>query len=69
MLTEKRLGFCFTVNYQKKLKQINYLTYFLKCPEEICSENHLGETGRRTTESVLDHAAKDKKFHMLRHTL
>ena len=32
-------------------------------------ENYLGETARKINERVLEHAGKDIKLHMLRHTL
>ena len=41
----------------------------MKCPEKTCSENYLGETARKINERVLEHAGKDKKSHVLRHTL
>ena len=41
----------------------------MKCPEKTFSENYLGETARKINERVLKNAGKDKKSHMLRHTL
>ena len=34
-----------------------------------CSENYLEKTAKAIKERVLRHAGKDKKSHMLRHTL
>ena len=39
----------------------------MKCPEETCSENYLGETVMRINKSILENAGEDKKSHMLRH--
>ena len=41
----------------------------MKCSEKTCSENYLGETARRINERVLEQVCKDKKSHMLRHTI
>ena len=65
----KRLGSFFNIKDQTKLEHNNDLTYLVKCPEKTCSENYLGETARRINERVLEHAGKDKKSHMLQHTL
>ena len=65
----KTLGFFFNIKDQTKLEHNNDLSYLVKCPEKTCSENYLGETARRINERVLEHAGKDKKSHMLQHTL
>ena len=52
-----------------KTKHNNDLTYLVKCSEKTCPENYLGETTRRISERVLEHTGKDKKSHMLQHTL
>ena len=48
---------------------INDSRYFVKCPEETCSENCPGETVTRIDEWVLEHIGKDNESHMLRDTL
>ena len=65
----KKMGSFFNIKDQTKLEHNNDLTYLVKCPEKTCSENYLGETARRINERVLEHASKDKKSHMLQHTL
>ena len=65
----KKLGSFFNIKDQAILEHNNDLTYLVKCPEKTCSENYLGETARKINERVLEHAGKDKKSHMLRHTL
>lgn len=65
----KKLGAFFNIKDQTKLEHYNDLNYLVDCPVESCSENYLGETARRINERVLEHAGKDKKSHMLRHTL
>ena len=57
------------IKNQTKLEHDNDLTYLVKCPENTCLENYFGVTARRINERVLEHAGKDKKSNMLRHTL
>ena len=55
-------------NIKSKIKQ-DYqhdVTYYVKCSEEICTENYIGETGRRPSERVIDHSGRDKTSHVLR---
>ena len=65
----KKLGSFFNIKDQTKLEHNNDLTYLVKCPEKTCSQNYLRETARRINERVLEHACRDKKSHMLDHTL
>ena len=67
--SSKKLGSFFNIKDQTKLQHNNDLTYLVKCPEKTCWENYLGETARRINERVLEHVGKDKKSHMLQHTL
>ena len=67
--SSKKLESFFNIKDQTKLEHNNDLTYLVKCPEKTCSENYLGKTARRINERVLEHAGKDKKSHMLQHTL
>ena len=45
------------------------LIYYTKSPEPPCTEDFLGETGRRIIEGVADQAGKDKQSHLLNHAL
>ena len=63
------MGSVFNIKDQTKLEHNNDLTYLVKFLEETCSENYLGETAGRINKRALEHAGKDKKSHMLRHTL
>ena len=64
-----KLGSSFNRKDQRKLEQKHNLTYLVKCPENTCSETYLDETVRRLNERKMEHAGKDKKSHMLKHTL
>ena len=63
------MGSFFNIKDQTKLEYNNDLTYLVKPPEKTCSENYLGERARRINERILGHAGRDKKSHMLQHTL
>ena len=66
--SSKNLGSFFNIKDQTKLEHNNDVTYLVKCPERTCSENYLGKTARRINKR-LEHVGKDKKSHMLQHTL
>ena len=55
-------------NIKSKIKQDHQhdVTYFVKCPEEIRTENYIGKTGRRLSERVIDHSGRDKTSQVLR---
>ena len=40
-------------------KDPQHVVYYVKCPEEQCTEDYTGETGRRLIERVKDHSGKD----------
>ena len=45
------------------------VVYYAKCPEEQCTEDYTGETGRRLIERVKDHSGKDSKSHLFKHAM
>ena len=65
----RKLGSAFDIKDQTKLVHKHGLTYLVKCPENTCSETYLGETARRLNERIMEHAGKDNKSHILKHTL
>ena len=64
-----KLGSIFDIKDQTKLEHKHDLTYLVKSPESTYSETYLGKTARRLNERIMDHASKDNKSHMLKHTL
>ena len=64
----RKLGFAFDIKDQTKLEDKHDLTYLVKCPEKTCSETYLGETARRLNERIIEHAGKDNKLHIQKHT-
>ena len=65
----RKLGSAFDIKDQTKLVHKRDLTYLVKCPENTCFETYLGKTSRRLNERKMEHAGKDSKSHMLKHTL
>ena len=65
----RKLGSAFDIKDQTKLAHKQDLTYLVKCLENTCSETYLGKTARRLNERIMEHAGKDNKSHMLKHTL
>ena len=43
------------------------LVYYVKCPDQSCNQDYLGETGRRIIERTADHSGKDKHSHLFKH--
>ena len=52
-----------------KLEHQHDLTYFTQCPGVNCNETYLGETPSRFLERVLEHAGKDRKSNMVKHSM
>ena len=65
----KKLGSYFTIKDSTKLEHQNDLTYFTQCPGVNCNETYLRETARRLQEKVLEHAGKDRKSDMVKHSM
>ena len=66
---EKKLGSYFNIKDSTKLEHQHDLTYFTQCPGVNCNETYLGETARRFQERVLEHAGKDRKSNMVKHSM
>ena len=43
------------------------LVYFVKCPDQSCNQDYLGETNHRIIERTADHSDKDKHSHLFKH--
>ena len=45
------------------------LVYFSRCSSMNCTDSYIGETARRLSERVMDHAGTDTKLSIARHCL
>ena len=52
-----------------KLEHQHELTYLTQCPEVNCSKTYLEETSQRLRERVLEHAGKDKRSNIVKHSI
>ena len=41
----------------------------VKCPEESCTDDYIGKSGRRVIERVKDHSGRDQSSHILRNSI
>ena len=62
-----KLSSKFQLKDQTKKDHQHDVVYYAKCPEEQCTEDYTGETGRRLIERVKDHSGKDSKSHLFKH--
>ena len=56
--TSQKLNSRFQIKDKVNEKHKHNIIYYKKCPEAICTEDYLGETGCRIIERVFDHAGK-----------
>ena len=52
---------------QTKFEHKHDIIYLATCPEDNCSENYIGESGRRISERIIDHNGRDQKSHIFKH--
>ena len=60
--TGEKLSTQFNVKDRTEFEHKHDVIYFGKCPEQNCSDNHLGESARRISERFIDHGGRDKKI-------
>ena len=66
--TGKKLSTCFQIKDQTKFEHKHDIIYLATCPEDNCSENYIGESGRRISERINDHTGRDQKSHIFKHS-
>ena len=60
--TDTKLSFHFNIIRDDTNKQRKHdLVYFSRCPSTIFVDSHIGETSKRQSKHVLDHASRDTK--------
>ena len=53
--TGQKYGTKFQLKNTKKYQHKHDFVYYVKCPEQTCSKNCLGETRKRIIERLADH--------------
>ena len=66
--TGKKLSTCFQIKDQTKFEHKHDIIYLAICAEDNCSENYIGESGRRISEIIIDHNGRDQKSHIFKHS-
>ena len=64
-----KLSSKFQLKDQTKKNHQHDEVYYVKCPEEQCTEDYTGERGRRLIEHVKEHSGKDLKSHLFKHSM
>ena len=64
---EHKLNTRFQIKEKTAKIHKNDLVYYVKCPDQSCNQDYLGETGHRIIERTADHSDKDKHSHLFKH--
>ena len=67
ILTGTKLSSHFNIKDDTNKQHKQDLVYFSRCPSTDCTDSYIGETTRRLSERVMDHAGRDTKSHIVRH--
>ena len=66
--TGKKLSTSFQIKDQTKFEHKHDIIYLGTCPQDNCSENYIGESGRQISERIIDHKGRDQKSHIFKHS-
>ena len=69
LLTGTKLSSQFNIKDDTNKQHKHDLVYFSRCPSTDCTDSYIGETARRVSERVMDHAGRGTKSHIVRHGL
>ena len=64
-----KLSSKFGLKDKPKIQHKHDVVYKYECADGNCQQTYIGETGRRLKERVLDHQYRDKKSHILQHSM
>ena len=67
--TGRKAGTSFQIKNKTEMKHNHDIAYYNECPEEQCKEDCIGETGRRISERIIDHAGRDSKSYIYKHCI
>ena len=65
--TGRKVGTSFQIKDKTEMKHNHYIVYYNECSEEQCNKNYIGETGRRISERIIDHAGRDSNSCVYKH--
>ena len=67
--TGRKVNRSFKIKDKTEMKHNHDIAYYNECPDEQCNENYIGETGRRISERIIDHAGRDSKSNIYKHCI
>ena len=65
--TGRKVGTSFQIKDKTEMKHNHDIVYYNECSEEQCDKNYFGETGRRISERIIDHAGRDSNSCVYKH--
>ena len=65
--TRHKLNTRFQIKNKTAQNHKNDLVYNVKCPDQSCNQDYLGETSRRIIKRTAEHSSKDKHSHLFKH--
>ena len=67
--TGRKVGTSFQIKDKTEMKHNHYIVYYNECSEEQCNKNYIGETGRRISERIIDHAGRDSNSYVYKNCI
>ena len=65
----KKLNSYFSLKDKTRFEHQRDLRHYANCTEPSCSDNYVGESGRRIIERIKDHSSRDHASHMVKHNI
>ena len=54
-----KVGISFQIKDKTEMKHNHDIVYYNECQEKHCNESYIGETGKRISERIIDHAGRN----------
>ena len=64
----KKLSTCFQIKDQTKFEHKHDIIYLGTFPEDNCSKNYVGKSGRQISERIIDYNGRDQKSHIFKYS-
>ena len=65
--TGRKVGTSCRIKDKTEMKHGYDNVYYNEYPEEQCNKNYIGETGRRISERIIDHAGRDSRSYVYKY--
>ena len=67
--TGRKVGTSFQIRDKPEMKHNHDIVYYNECPEEHCNENYIGETGKKISGRIIDHAGRDSNSYVYKNCI